>query len=68
MSEPIKAGDIVELKSGSHHMTVDSIENDRATCTWITNGQRQTDRFPVASLKLVPEEDGPKFVADYTGE
>lgn len=55
----IKTGNVVQLKSGGPNMTVDSVENDSGTtvaaCSWFLNNQRESGRFPTATLKLVSE-------------
>jgi uncharacterized protein YodC (DUF2158 family) len=55
----IKTGNVVELKSGGPDMTVDSVENNSGTavaaCSWFLNNQKESGRFPVATLKLVSE-------------
>jgi len=53
----IKAGDVVQLKSGGPEMTVNFVENDGggevAACSWFIKDKRQDGRFAVTSLKLV---------------
>ena len=53
----VKAGDVVQLKSGGPEMTVNFVENDGGTevaaCTWFVNSKRENGRFAVATLKLV---------------
>jgi uncharacterized protein YodC (DUF2158 family) len=56
MSEEIKAGDVVVLKSGSLKMTVRWVSDEYGTltagCDWIdAEGKKQFERFPVTSLK-----------------
>jgi uncharacterized protein YodC (DUF2158 family) len=52
----IKAGDVVQLKSGGPEMTVNFVENDSGTqvaaCSWFINNKKESSRFPVATLKL----------------
>ncbi len=54
----IKAGDNVQLKSGGPVMTVNFVENDGSTeiaaCSWFIKDKKQSSRFPVVTLKLVP--------------
>jgi uncharacterized protein YodC (DUF2158 family) len=57
MSEQIKAGDLVNLKSGGPTMTVDWVSDASGTltagCSWFdNNGKRQNEQFPVTSLVL----------------
>ena len=58
MSE-FKAGDVVQLKSGGPNMTVNFVENtsgtEEAACSWFINNKKESSRFPVTTLKLVPE-------------
>jgi uncharacterized protein YodC (DUF2158 family) len=52
----IKAGDVVQLKSGGPDMTVNFVENDNgvqvAGCSWFINNKKESGRFPVATLTL----------------
>ena len=61
----MNVGDLVELKSGGPRMTVIDAreEGDRfiITCSWAANGIVQTQAFPPAALKVVPEEINPRF-------
>jgi uncharacterized protein YodC (DUF2158 family) len=57
MSE-IKAGDIVQLKSGGPRMTVSSIGEDMggtptAYCAWFDGPKKQQAAFPLLSLKVL---------------
>jgi len=50
----IKAGDVVQLKSGGPQMTVNFVEKDEAACTWFDDKMKpQHGRYPVTSLKQV---------------
>jgi uncharacterized protein YodC (DUF2158 family) len=55
MADEIKAGDVVELKSGGPRMTVAKVENwngvMRATCHWFEGDKPQQGYFPVSSLE-----------------
>jgi uncharacterized protein YodC (DUF2158 family) len=55
----IKAGAVVQLKSGGPQMTVNFVEDQDGTlvaaCSWFVNNKRESDRFPVATLVVVPE-------------
>ena len=55
----IKAGDVVQLKSGGPEMTVNFVENssgtEEAACSWFVNSKKESSRFPVSTLKLVSE-------------
>jgi uncharacterized protein YodC (DUF2158 family) len=46
-----KVGDVVRLKSGSPPLTVDAIEDDRATCVWFVDKQYKSKKFALASLE-----------------
>jgi uncharacterized protein YodC (DUF2158 family) len=56
----IKAGDVVQLKSGGPTMTVNFVENDSGTlvagCTWFIKDKKQVGRFSVTTLKLIESE------------
>lgn len=56
MADEIKAGDVVQLKSGGPAMTVAKAElwNGvmRAHCEWFVDGKNQTGYFPATSLEL----------------
>jgi uncharacterized protein YodC (DUF2158 family) len=50
--EGIKAGEIVELKSGGPAMTVNFVENNEAVCAWFDDKMKpQHGRYPITSLK-----------------
>lgn len=57
MGDPIKAGDVVKLKSGGPSMTVDSVFEDwgalAAICSWFDGKGIKQNRFPVTSLVRV---------------
>jgi len=59
MEDQIKAGSVVQLKSGGPKMTVAFVENDNgeqvAACTWFANDKKERSRFPVVTLKLASE-------------
>ena len=52
MSEPIKKGDVVQLKSGGPMMTVSTDpENDGIVeCVWFDRKELMQQEFPVAAL------------------
>jgi uncharacterized protein YodC (DUF2158 family) len=56
MSETIKVGDVVQLKSGGPKMTVNFVEENVAACTWFDKNKKESSRFPVAALKLATPE------------
>ena len=49
--EEIVEGDVVELKSGSHQMTVGKVVGDTATCVWEDFGRFRSEEFRVSVLK-----------------
>ncbi len=54
----IKAGDVVQLKSGGPIMTVSSVDLDQggtltAWCQWFEKNKPIGNSFPVTSLKIV---------------
>jgi len=55
----IKAGDIVQLKSGSSIMTVSRLDNingvPNALCGWfaVKSNKKETSTFPVTMLKHI---------------
>jgi len=57
MSNGIKPGDTVELKSGGPAMTVAKIEPingvPHAVCDWFDGSKMVRDTFPLSSLKPV---------------
>jgi uncharacterized protein YodC (DUF2158 family) len=58
METKIKAGDVVQLKSGGPAMTVETVgelsnSNGEASVTWFNNNyERLQSRFLVSSLRL----------------
>jgi uncharacterized protein YodC (DUF2158 family) len=63
MQDQIAAGDVVELESGGHHMTVESINVEdhdvpHAYCAWQTHplANFKHDHFAVMALKLVKKK------------
>lgn len=61
----MKEGDVVQLRSGSADMTVQSIDDQRrVTCVWWNEkGVPQSDVFPEGILKVVPEGGDPFIFA-----
>jgi uncharacterized protein YodC (DUF2158 family) len=54
MPDEIKAGDVVQLKSGSPRMTANWVEKGEASCSWFDDKNKEhTSVFPVTSLKRV---------------
>ncbi len=57
MTEEIKAGDVVELRSGGPPMSVELVESGIAHCAWIDpKGNAKHVEFNVAALKAVDPE------------
>ena len=58
-----KKGDVVQLKSGSPRMTIDSVEeygsgnnsNIRAICIWFDGGERKEGSFSLDTLAIVKD-------------
>ena len=57
MANEIKAGDVVQLKSGGPKMTVTDVALSNgvmtAWCSWFDGNKNQSGTFPVVSLKHV---------------
>lgn len=52
-SEPIKAGDVVKLKSGEILMTVEFIDKPSAYCAYELNGEVKQQYFHITALEKV---------------
>ncbi len=54
MTDDIRPGDIVQLKSGGPNTSVARIEDEdgilRARCSWLDRNEKQTRSFPIAML------------------
>lgn len=62
MSEPIKVGDVVQLKSGGPRMTVSYLgDGGKMECTWMLKGKVRWATFVAATLTVIPphDSDGP---------
>jgi uncharacterized protein YodC (DUF2158 family) len=61
MADEIKAGSVVQLKSGGPHMTVAWVEDELGTrqayCEWFIQDKapwkKEGSTFPITSLKLI---------------
>jgi uncharacterized protein YodC (DUF2158 family) len=55
MPDEIKAGDVVQLKSGGPKMTVDEVGVNngvmKAWCVWFKDDKKDHGTFPISSLK-----------------
>jgi uncharacterized protein YodC (DUF2158 family) len=64
-NETFKAGDVVQLKSGSPKMTIEYIYNDgRCFCSWYDSYTHTLHReisFQPASLMIVNDKSGVSF-------
>ena len=62
MVDEIKAGDVVQLKSGGPHMTVSKLREwqgrTEAHCDWFEGLTAKYGSFPLTSLRIVAEERG----------
>jgi uncharacterized protein YodC (DUF2158 family) len=58
MAEKLKAGDVVQLKSGGPKMTVDVAETmmGKVYCTWFVGSKREGAEFASESLELVQSD------------
>jgi len=52
----IKAGEVVELKSGGPPMTVRDVKNGMAWCQWFEGANAKGDSFATTSLKPAKEQ------------
>jgi uncharacterized protein YodC (DUF2158 family) len=52
VTEEIKPGDVVVLKSGGPKMTVKFVEDGEAACSWFTNDKVSERRFSIEMLAL----------------
>lgn len=55
MDDEFQAGDVVELKDGSYPMTVGSVADGLALCSWSVEGRAHRHRYPISNLRAVPE-------------
>lgn len=53
MNDEFKVGEVVQPKTGSIVMVVESIDDHLGTaiCAYEVNGKRRTERWPLTSLK-----------------
>jgi uncharacterized protein YodC (DUF2158 family) len=71
MTREIKAGVVVQLKSGGPHMTVSNLHEwqgrTEANCDWFEGTEMQNGSFPLTSLKVVEETNlGPAVAVTKT--
>ena len=58
MTEKLKAGDVVRLKSDGPNMTVNAVnEFGQVHCVWFVGVQQHEGRFNDDALQLAPPED-----------
>lgn len=57
MSDDLKVGDVVTLKSGGPKMTVSDKEGDDFFCIWFDGDQKKRDVFPKDTIKIFKEPD-----------
>ena len=68
MTEEIKAGDVVELRSVGPPMSVELVESGIAYCAWVDpNGNAKHGKFNVAALKAVEPEPRPGIESEDDG-
>lgn len=48
-----EAGDVVALKSGSPHMTVEFVKGDLVSCVWVGRGGTRRKQYHAYLLRLV---------------
>jgi uncharacterized protein YodC (DUF2158 family) len=60
MSEAIKVGDVVCLKTGGCPMTVEAIEGWKAVCVWTDHARNFRESYPL--LVLRPNDGSPTVV------
>lgn len=60
MEEILKAGDVVQLKSGGQKMTIENIDEPEAECVWFDGGIYNERHIALVVLKKyeAPENDG----------
>jgi len=55
-------GDVVQLNSGGPHMTISSIDGDKAVCMWFdSSGNHIQKAFPLHTLKKIPPKSSSGF-------
>lgn len=63
-----KAGDVVRLKSGGPHMTVESVgasafsEVQSVWCVWFDGKKQSRETFALEAVELVPKSDAKPIV------
>jgi len=60
MSDEIKVGDTVRLKTGGCAMTVEAIEGWKAVCVWTDQARSFRESYPM--LVLRPDDGTPAVV------
>ena len=53
----MEVGDVVRLKSGGQHMTVEFFRDDSAVCTWMDGAKPMRHTFKKSALEVVPSFD-----------
>jgi uncharacterized protein YodC (DUF2158 family) len=62
---PMRAGDVVTLKSGGQRMTVERVGADaKVSCIWTYRGKSVREAFDANLLKLANEEMTPLTLED----
>jgi uncharacterized protein YodC (DUF2158 family) len=58
-----KVGDVVMLKSGGPHMTIEAIQPDGSyTCIWFDKSQQKSANFNPAIVTKPPREKPPNVI------
>jgi len=59
----LKKGDVVQLKSGGPHMTVDQVsDGNKIKCIWFVQTELKVDYFNVETLDKIDQSQSSIFV------
>lgn len=56
MSDKLKIGDIIQLKSGGPKMTVTKVFNDSVQAAWFAGSKKEVSAFPFEAVMTNQEE------------
>lgn len=64
MTDPIKAGDVVRLKSGSSKMTVTHVDHSPpiCACAWFVGGEVRRSEFYAVALQRDDGRSSTRFI------